>query len=410
MPLISRWVGESDLDRVADTRLRCYAPAANLAEDYRLQIRTDSRAKPGDYLLIEDAAEAVGTATSLSQTMWVRGSPVPCQGVAWVGTIRTRRRSRVAHSAGIASRLMHETLRMAREHGQVLSALMPFRASFYEHFGYGIVERQCAWTVPIDILPAGPCDGLRFSETADRAAIAACYQRFVERGHCCIERNATRWDDINRTNDNGFEIIDRPIPTGPVRGVMHYSQYQQDGKDILRVNSHFADDPAVFLRQLHFMASLKDQYQAVHIRLPADFPLNWLLTERQLPHRLVNHPTAKARPYTKMQVRVLDHIRLLEAMHWPVDVKGSAVIAVHESEGHISKFRLELDDGHAKAQLTYATADIECRDTIWGALVLGDLSANRANSLSLISLLQPDAMHFLNAMSAGPAPYNEEYF
>lgn len=410
MPLTSRWVGEPDLDRVAETRLRCYAPAAREAEDYRHQIRSDSRSKPGDYLLIEDAAEAIGTATSLSQTMWVRGSPVPCQGVAWVGTIRTRRRSREANSAGIASRLMHETLRMARERGQVLSALMPFRASFYEHFGYGIVERQCAWTVPIDILPAGPCDGLRFSESADRAAIAACYQRFVERGHCCIERTAARWDDINRTNDNGFEIIDRPTPTGPVRAVMHYSQYQQDGKDILRINSHFADDPAAFQRQLHFLAGLKDQYQALHIRLPADFPLNWLLKERQLPHRLVNHPTAEARPYTKMQVRVLDHIRLLEAMHWPAEVKGSVVIAVQETEGDQSKFRLELDDGQAKAEMTGATAEVECRDTVWAALVLGDLSARRAISAGLISLSQSNAMPILNAMSAGAAPYNEEYF
>ena len=410
MPLTSRWVGEPDLDRVAETRLRCYAPAANQAEDYRHQIRSDSRSKPGDYLLIEDAAEAIGTATSLSQTMWVRGTPVPCQGVAWVGTIRTRRRSREANSAGIASRLMHETLRMARERGQVLSALMPFRASFYEHFGYGIVERQCAWTVPIDILPAGPCDGLRFSESVDRSAIAACYQRFVERGHCCIERSTARWNDINRTNDNGFEIIDRPTPTGPVRAVMHYSQYQQDGKDILRVNSHFADDPAAFQRQLHFLAGLKDQYQAVHIRLPADFPLNWLLKERQLPHRLVNHPTAEARPYTKMQVRVLDHIRLLEAMHWPAEVKGSVVIAVQETEGDQSKFRLELDDGQAKAEMTGATAEVECRDTVWAALVLGDLSARRAISAGLISLSQSNAMPILNAMSAGAAPYNEEYF
>ena len=31
---------------------------------------------------------------------------------------------------------------------QVISALMPFRGSFYEHFGYGIAECRCTWTVP----------------------------------------------------------------------------------------------------------------------------------------------------------------------------------------------------------------------------------------------------------------------
>ena len=46
--------------------------------------------------------------------------------------------------------------------------------------------------------------------------------------------------------------------------------------------------------------------------VPADLPLNWLLKERQVPHRLVNHPTAEIRPYTRMQARVLDHARLID--------------------------------------------------------------------------------------------------
>lgn len=410
MPLISRWVGESDLDRVAETRLRSYAPTPRDAEDYRQRIRSDSRSRPGDFLLIEDGPEAVGTATSMSFNMWVRGSPIPCQGVAWVGTIRTRRRKRTADSNGVASQLMHEALRMARERGQVLSALMPFRASFYEHFGYGVVERQCAWTVPIDILPTGSFDGLHYSQSPDRSAIADCYQRFVERGHCCLERSAARWADLERTHDDGFEIIDRPSPTGPVRSVMHCAQYQQDGKDILRVNSHFAEDADSFRRQLHFLASLKDQYQSAHIRLPADFPLNWLLKERQIPHRLVNHSTAEPRPYTKMQVRILDHQRLLESMTWPADTKGSAVIAVHETEGHVSKFRVDVSAGKGMAEKSDARADIECPDTVWAPLALGDLTARRAVSLGLITVSQTSAFTLLDAFSNGPSPFNEEYF
>ena len=410
MSLTCNWVGASEVDRVAETRLRCYAHAAKEAEDYRQRLHSDSRAVPGDYLLIEQSSEAVGTATSLSLKMWVRGSSVPCQGVAWVGTIRTRRRSGDANSHGIASHLMHETLRQGRERGQVLSALMPFRASFYEHFGYGIVERQCAWTIPLDILPTGACEGVRFSAPADRQAIAECYRRFVERGHCGIERAPARWEDIARTNDDGFEIVDRPTAGGPVRGVMHHSQYQHEGKDILRVDSHFAEDPTAFQRQLHFLASLRDQYHAVHLRLPADLPLNWLLKERQIPHRLVNHSTAEPRPYTKMQVRVLDHVRLLEAMQWPVDVKAAAVIAVHETEGSVSKFRVELAEGRAKVELTGATAEAECRDTVWAAVALGDLPARTAISLGLMTASKTGTLAVLEAMSVGPAPFNEEYF
>ena len=92
MPMTLRWVGEDELDRVADTRMLCFAHSTKDAERYRELIRTDTRAKPGDYLLAERAGLPVGTTTSLSMTMWVRGAPIPCQGVAWVGTVKTYRR------------------------------------------------------------------------------------------------------------------------------------------------------------------------------------------------------------------------------------------------------------------------------------------------------------------------------
>src|SRR5205085_8545203 len=127
----------------------------------------DRRGKVGDYLLAQGAdGRFVGTSTSLSMRMWVRGGSVPCQGVAFVGTVKTARRaassSKSSTERGIASQLMIETLRKARERGAVVSALMPFRASYYEHFGYGFAERRTEWTVPLSILPAGDFAGIRF--------------------------------------------------------------------------------------------------------------------------------------------------------------------------------------------------------------------------------------------------------
>src|SRR6185503_13598429 len=103
----------------------------------------------GDYLLADRDGEAVGTTTALSMTIWVRGAALPCQGVAYVGTIKTHRRGGANGEKGVATQLMFETLRRARERREVVSALMPFRASFYEHFGYGLIERRHEWLVPL---------------------------------------------------------------------------------------------------------------------------------------------------------------------------------------------------------------------------------------------------------------------
>src|SRR5438552_2600426 len=145
MSLTLRWVGEEDFDRVALTRTRCYAAGAKEAARFGENLRAENRSKAGDFLLAERDGEAVGTASSYSFTMWVRAAPLRCQGVAYVGTVRTARRSggiSKGLNAGVATQLMHETLRKAREREEIVSALMPFRASFYEHFGYGLSETR----------------------------------------------------------------------------------------------------------------------------------------------------------------------------------------------------------------------------------------------------------------------------
>src|SRR5437763_7688108 len=128
MPMSLRWVGADELDRVAATRFLCYGSAERDRARCRERLLNDSRGKPGDYLLAEVDGRAVGTATSLSLKMWVRGGVIPCQGVAWGGAIKTfRRRGGGDGSTGVASGVMREVLRMARERGEVVTALMPLR-------------------------------------------------------------------------------------------------------------------------------------------------------------------------------------------------------------------------------------------------------------------------------------------
>ena len=411
MALQMRWVGDEDLERVAQTRMFCYAHGTNEIERLRENIRTDTSAKAGDYLLAEQDSLAVGTATSLSQTMWVRGSAVPCQGVAWVGTIKTHRR-RTDSGDGVATQIMRQVLRRAREREQVVSALMPFRASYYEHFGYGVVERRNEWTTPLSVLPAGPFDGIRFHRPDDLEELTRHRQRVVERGQCDIERSREVWQFILGRADNGFIIVDRP-QDGPVRGYMILQNAQVNGKDHLRVWQNSFEDIAALQRQLHFLASLRDQHAAAVLTLPADLPLRWLLRETQLPHRPVNHATAELRQYTRMQVRVLDHKRLLEGLKLPVGRAGRVNISVRECEGTQSRFAVEISDGSAivlPAAESARSASFECPDTVWAAIACGDLSATRAVELGIAQASGPDATQILDALSEGPLPFCNEYF
>jgi predicted acetyltransferase len=287
---------------------------------------------------------------------------------------------------------------------------MPWRASYYEHFGYGLVERRAEWTVPLSIMPEDDCSGLRFMAEADKPAMAESRARMVARGQCDIERSQSHWDDyFERKANDGFIIVD-PKPEGGLRGWILYKHENVGGKDLLRLMDLVYDDAAALRRQLAFLGSLRDQYSAAALILPVDLPLNLLLKETQVPHRGVSHAAAELRIHTRMQVRILDHARLLAAMNLPAHHKGSAVIEVRETEGFVSKFRIELEGGRASAKATNVSPDIVCTDRTWAGIVMGDLPIAKAAEMELVELTKPNAADALEAFAEGPVPFCSDGF
>lgn len=424
MSITFHWVGASDeeLDRVAETRMRCYAHSSRDIGTYRDAVHADPRAVPGDFLIGEQDRIPVGTLTALRLKMWLRGAAIPCLGITQVGTIKThRRRSCHAAGPGIATQLMNEAIRTGRERGDAIAALTPFRGSFYERSGFGVVERRCKWTVPLPVLPTGAFEGVRFYGPSDLSELRRCRQRTVEHGQCDIERPDRAWDRVLIQAQDGFVVVDRP-DGGAVRGWAWFRHAHVSGKDLLRVAELGYEDVPALLRLLHFFASLRDQYASALLTLPADLPLNRLLREGQVPHRPVNHATAECRPFTRMQVRVLDSKRLIEPMHLPVEFRGSACVAVHKTGGeddsdkNVKRFRIQLEGG--RAEVTTEAADggfdacdegFECRDSTWSSIVCGDLPATAAVTLGL-ARDGGEAAGLLDAFSRGPVPFAIEDF
>src|SRR5690348_2024005 len=93
MNLELNWVNPSQYDRVAEARMYCYGSAGADLERFKESFTLNRQLLPGDILLATRNGRPVGTATSLDLRMWVRGGVVPCQGVAWVGTVKTSRRA-----------------------------------------------------------------------------------------------------------------------------------------------------------------------------------------------------------------------------------------------------------------------------------------------------------------------------
>jgi predicted acetyltransferase len=411
MGLELKWVGLPDYPRVALTRLRCYSAVDNPERRQRYDgtMTKDPRQMPGDFLLACRDGQDVGTATSLSLNLWMRNARLSCQGVAYVGTIKTARRAGATGEPGVASQVMHETLRLARERNQVVSALMPFRASYYEHFGYGLAERRCEWTVPLSIIPRSDYAGFRFYD-GNLAPLHATRVIEQQAGQCEIETDLPTLSMWSQNWSDGMVVVDQPRPDGPVHSWAFLVEHRDDHLGTLEVNDWCADSIESLGRLVAFLGTLKDQYTQARITVAADIPVNRWLKETQIPHRQVDHPFATARPFTRMQIRILDHKAVLEAMHFPPGVHGAIRVGVKETEGQVTRFSLDIDEGRASVKPVEGDVDLLTTDVLWASLVSGDLPARTAALMGRIAVADLRKLDLLQSFSAGPAPYCQDYF
>ena len=411
-----RSAATSELPLVAEARARSYGGGYADHAAFAAGIGTEwGDAAAGDFLLAERDGRVVGTLTALSGRIGVRGAALPCQGVAWVGAAHDARRA-----GGVGSALVRRCLALAHEREQVVSTLVPFRASFYETFGYGLCDRAARWQVPLPLLPTGGdaagFELVNLDDARTLAAVAACRSRQVDAGHGDLTF-AGPLDGfaatVNRCRAEGY-LYARRAADDPSRvcAFLRTVPVGRRGEGIgLNVPLLGHDSPADFLAVLNFLASLRDQYGFARLTLPVDLPLNRLLREPQLPHRGVEHATATCDLATRLQVRILDHRRFLSETPWPdARAKGGAVVAVREPEGGEARLRLEIADGRCEAVETPAAADFACDAKTWAAVAMGDLKASAAAGLGLADAAAGDALALLDTLTAGPAPFCRESF
>jgi predicted N-acetyltransferase YhbS len=400
-----------DADRVARLRSRCYR--GSYADEPAMQ-----KSGQGERNALEDVLVAtldgrdVATATSMRGRLNVRGKVVPCQGVAWVGTTLDARRQ-----GGVASKVMWKMIEIARERGEVASALLPFRASYYETFGYGLCERRALWTVPTSILPREPVDSFCFVEPDDEAAVAKLSaSRTSQFEHARLGHGDVAFPDADQAGmrhwvdyyaDNGYVFADYR-PDGSVRGWLGTRPVGKQGNAGLQAMHMIFDTPDGFMRQLHFLATLRDQYGHVEFATPADRPIHLLLRETQLPHRGVEHPHAEVVVAARNQVRLLDHVAVLDGL--PILGEGSVVVRVHESEGHATTLQLSFADGRLAATMSDATPQFECADKVWAPIVLGELKAAWAATHGLATCDDASVLPLLDAFATGGLPFCREFF
>jgi predicted acetyltransferase len=222
-------------------------------------------------LVAEEDGSTVATASAVPMRQNLRGRVLPMAGVAGVATHPLARRK------GHVRALLHQLLDDVRDGGHPLTALYPFRASFYERFGYvGLPRPRTAVFSPADLAP------LLTAELPDEVGwerIGAGYptwRAFTER--CLADRHGFAvFPDFRAVGlrDRDDRWLVTAVRGGATVGAVTYRIDDHGGE--LIADDLLAADPYARATLLQFFARHVDQVDRIRVRLPADeLPELWL--------------------------------------------------------------------------------------------------------------------------------------
>ncbi|MEU3452581.1 GNAT family N-acetyltransferase [Micromonospora sp. NPDC006766] len=222
-------------------------------------------------LVVEEDDVTAAAVTAIPMRQNLRGSVLPMAGVAGVATHPLARRR------GHVRALLHQLLDEMREEGHPLTALYPFRASFYERFGYvGLPARRTAVFSPADLA------SLLRAELPGEVVwerVGAGYQTWrTYTEHCLYERHGFAiFPDFRAVSlrDRDDRWLLTAVRDDRTVGAVTYRIDDHGGE--LIADDLLADDPYARASLLQFFARHVDQVERIRVHLPADeLPELWL--------------------------------------------------------------------------------------------------------------------------------------
>lgn len=137
--------------------------------------------------LAESHGRLLGAFRAFALGQHMHGAVYPIMGLAAVAVDETARRR------GVGRKLCVEAVRLARERGDVLSVLYPFRPAFYQSLGWGYVGEMHAYRFRPESLVRIRNGDVSHATVNDTAAIAACYGRVAGESNGLIARTPRVW-------------------------------------------------------------------------------------------------------------------------------------------------------------------------------------------------------------------------
>lgn len=166
----------------------------------------------------------------------------------------------------IAADMVRYFVDLYRRQGAALTALYPFRPDFYRRMGFGYGVKMNRYSFRPDALPAGGVGRARveYLSVADKAAMAACYDRYLTRTNGLIEIPSHVLDAL--FNDPALHVVGYR-EGGKLRGYLIFRFQPAPGDNWLSNNIQLRtliyDNSQALAALLGFLRKQADQVERI---------------------------------------------------------------------------------------------------------------------------------------------------
>jgi predicted acetyltransferase len=343
---------------------------------------------------------------------WVGGESLRCAGVGTVAVSPAYRRR------GIGAELVTAALRAARDRGDIVSALYPFRVAFYRRLGYGQAGEALQYRVAPETLPDSP-ERLRvglLDGTGETADAFRLYQRWARTQNGQLERSARLWIGVVGAPDTalaGYRAED-----GSLEGYAFvvYRAGDSSPDRYLDVEELVWTTPRARRGLYAWLASLGDQWSELVIRALPSHRLGDWIREPRLPRGSAPVWRLWAPAATLLQGTMF---RLLDARAcWQrrrvqpgAPLRVRIELADDQLEDNSGSFRLVLEDENIVVD-DGGDADLTLRTDVstLSRLYIASLTPTGALGAGLLDCDMPDRLAALDAAFALPEPWTFDRF
>lgn len=217
-----------------------------------------------DCWVVEIDGRLAGALRTYRLTTHLWGHALPTMGLAGVAVAPDFRRR------GIGRRMCVEALRIARERGDVLSTLFPFRTSFYRDLGYTLAGELHRYRFRPDELAMYPgWDRVVRAPRTGWAEAQEIYARVAATSNGLLARSERMWS--HRDREGTYLYLHRD-PRGRATGyVMVRGRGGPPERSRLRVLELVAEDREAYLGLLGWLSVQRDQWgRIVYDALPGE--------------------------------------------------------------------------------------------------------------------------------------------